>query len=159
MRRRHLAGLLALTAAAGGCSSAPAPQGSSTAERAAAVAVQPPATPQPAASVSPVPPAGTVTVADGPFTDSVVLDALELRDGTLTGTVDVVSDVSELLALEVQVDAYDPGGALLGSARQVVDPEDAEEHHTTAGVVDLPLVVAAPGAASVVLSVPVLVNE
>jgi hypothetical protein len=100
-----------------------------------------------------------VTIAPGPFTDRVRLEGLALSQGQVSATLDVVSDVSELIALEVQVDAYDATGALLGSERQVVDPDAAEAYHSTAGIQDLPIAVPAPGAASAVLSIPVLVNE
>ena len=140
------------------CSSSPdAPTGAGLA---ASVARETPAAPAAApAELSPVPPAGTVTVQPGPFTDRVRLEGLALADGQVSGTLDVVSDVSELLALEVQVDAYDATGALLGSARMVVDPAEAEEFNSTAGIQDLPVTVPATGASSAVVRIPVLVNE
>ena len=134
--------------------------GSAAADLAASVAAQSPAPPPaPAPSLDPVPAPGTVTVAPGPFVDRVSLEGLALSGDQVTGTLDMVRDVSEVLALEVQVDAYDTSGALLGTQTWVADPASTEEHHTTEGVQDLPLAIAAPGAASAVLSIPVLVNE
>lgn len=109
--------------------------------------------------LDPVPPAGTVALVPGPFDDRLAVNDPALVEGRVTATVDVVSDVSELLALELDVAWYDEEGALLGSTREVVDPDDAEAFHTQAGIVGLPIDVAAPGAASATLSIPVLVNE
>ena len=160
-RSRALVVAAVAVAVSAACSPAPEAAPSTTApDLAASVATQPPAPPPaPAPTLDPVPAPGTVAVAPGPFVDRVRLEGLALAGDRVTGTLDVVSDVSEVLALEVQVDSYDASGALLGTQTLVVDPESTEEHHTTAGVQDLPLAVAAPGATSAVLSIPVLVNE
>lgn len=106
-----------------------------------------------------VPDPGAVEVLDGPFLDRVVVHDAVLADGVVAARIDVVKDVSELLALEVDVAWYDDEGALVGSSRYVVDPEAAEEFHSTAGISDLPIEVRAPGGVSATLAVPVLVNE
>ncbi len=74
--------------------------------------------------------------------------------------VDVTSDVSDVLALELVADFYDGAGRLLGSGR--AEHSDEEMHGTPGQPLDL--VVPADRAwsarvASAVLSVPVLVNE
>lgn len=104
---------------------------------------------------------GVVRVPSGPFTDRLSFHGLRLRAGRVSGTVDVVSDVGEVIGLEVRVDFYDRAGAFLGSARQVFDTEATGRFHSTAGVTGLPVTVAAPvgGYYSAVLTVPVLVNE
>ncbi len=148
-----------LVPAAAGCAPGPASGDPGAVQRAAEVATQAPVVPAPAASITPPAVPGTVQVVAGPFTDRIALDALVLADGVVTGTISVTKDVSELIALEVQVDAYDGAGALVGSEVLVVDPEDAEAYHSTAGVVGYPLAVPATDAVTAVLSVPVLVNE
>lgn len=152
-----LAALLVLPLAA--CTAPADPAAPDVAAGAAAVALAtPPPGPSAAPSVTPPPEPGTVVILDGPFLDRMRLD-LTLADGQVRGTVDVTADVSELLALELDVAWYDAAGRLLGSQRHVVDPELAEEYHTTQGVVGLPVEVAAPDAVSATVAVPVLVNE
>lgn len=119
----------------------------------------PDAGPSPVAELTVVPEQGVVTPLDGPFTDRVVVHDATLVDDLVTARIDVVKDVSELLALEVDVAWYDAGGLLVGSTRHVVDPEVAEEFHSTAGILGLPLEVPAPGGVSATLGFPVLVNE
>jgi hypothetical protein len=104
---------------------------------------------------------GEVRVAGGPFADRLSFHDLRLRAGRVSGTVDVVSDVSEVIGLEVRVDFYDQAGTLVGSDRQVFDTEATDQYHTDAGVAGLPVTLAAPlgGSRSAVLTVPVLVNE
>lgn len=53
----------------------------------------------------------------------------------------------------------DADGSLVGSTREVVDAAHAEQLRTTAGIVDLPIDVPAPGGVSAVLGIPVLVDE
>ena len=148
----------ALTCAA--CSGADSANPAVGPSQAAAVVVAPPRPePAPAATLQVVPPAGTVGVVSGPFTDRVRFAGLTLLEGRVSGTLDITSDVSELLALELAVALYDPAGRLIGTERQIVDPEEAEAYHPPQGIRGLPVDVAAPGAASVHLSIPVLVNE
>lgn len=158
-----LAAWVAATLALGACTASTTtedPAVPDVAVGAADVARQPPGLDAgPAASVAPVPDPGTVTLIEGPFTARVHLDGLTLVDGRLTGTLDVVSDVSELLALELDAAWYDADGALVGSSRTVVDPATAEQFHTVDGIADLPFDIPTPGAVSATLAIPVLVNE
>ena len=163
--------MILVAAGLAGCSGASSTGGTEgdrdVAAGAAAVAAQLPSTePSVAASVAAGAPPGSVTVCTGPFIDRLRLSDLLLTgsaggSSSVTGHLDVVSDVSEIIALEIRVDFYDVAGRLVGSAQQVFDPAATEVFHTTAGVVGLPFSVTAPvaGANSAVLSVPVLVNE
>lgn len=154
-----VAGALAALLALAACTAPADPPAPDVAAGAAAVALATPSpAPSAAPSVTPLPEPGTVVILDGPFLDRMRLD-LALADGQVRGTLDVTADVSELIALELDVAWYDAAGQLLGSQRHVVDAEVAEEHHTTQGVVGLPVAVAAPGAVSATVAVPVLVNE
>jgi hypothetical protein len=143
-----------------GCAGGEATRAGDVPATAAAVALT---APSPAAGVptrlEATPAPGTVAVVDGPFTDRVVVHDATLEGDVVTARLDVVKDVSELLALEVDVAWYDAEGELVDSVRHVVDPEAAEEYHSTAGIVGLPLDVAAPGGVSATLAIPVLVNE
>lgn len=164
-------GAIGIAVALAGCSaSGPADDaapGPDAAAAAAAVATQSPAAPAPPApTIGAGAPAGTVDVQPGPFVDRVRLTELRLAGGAVTGVLDVVSDVSEVINLEVQVDFYDGAGALLGSDRAVFDTAATEEFHTTAGVVGLPFSAEVTGPRvresevnSAVLSIPALVNE
>lgn len=156
---------VALIALMSGCSTAGLAAPAPAAEPARAAVVRQSPAPPPA-QLSPVPAPGTVGRASGPFDDRYELTAAALRAGEVTARVQVTSDVSGLIVLEVQADFYDGAGALLGSARS----ETAEGHGGTSdteleaehgGV--LVRIAGAPAwrarVASVVLSVPVLVNE
>lgn len=161
---------LALTA---GCGSGPAVQQQAAAPLLPVTAAGPPAPP---GRLDPVPAPGTVVHGSGPFDDRYGLTVVRLRDRTLTGTLVVTADVSELLDLEVHVACYDRAGGLLGVARQVVHGEDhahgaadrgaadahgADEHRGDEPDADgVPLRLRCPaGVRSAVLTVPVLVNE
>lgn len=162
-----LTGLL-LAAAIAGCSS---PAGRSVGDGAGRPpGIQPVARHQVAAPaparLTPVPPPGTIGRTDGPFDDRYQLVRPSLRDGVVQATVRVTADVSGLIVLEVQGDFYDARGALLGSVRSAYSEgeggtADTPRHAETDGV---PVTVRAADAwrskvSSVVLSVPVLVNE
>ena len=140
----------------------PAPARTDAAAEAASVAGQAPQ-PEgaPADSIGAGVPAGTVSVADGPFTDRLRITELQLSGSAVTGSLAVTSDVSEVLNLELRVDFYGAAGDLLGSNRQVFTAQDTEPFHSTSGVVGLPITVPAPllGSHSAVVSIPVLVNE
>ncbi|QTE28268.1 hypothetical protein [Pengzhenrongella sicca] len=160
--------LAALAACSAEGSSADGAARVDAAASAAAVARQAPADEEaPAATVAPGAAAGSVEVLPGPFVERLRLSALALSEPdaggaqTVTGQLDVVSDVSEVIALEVRVDCYDAAGALLGSGRQVLDSAATEQFHSAAGVIGVPLSVSCPAGAahSAILSVPVLVNE
>lgn len=73
----------------------------------------------------------------------------------------MVSDVSEVIDLEVHVDFYDRAGALVGSAGQVFDTESTEEFQTTAGVLGVPLSLSTPaeGARSAVLTTALVTSR
>ncbi|WP_129337552.1 hypothetical protein [Cellulomonas endophytica] len=154
----------ALVVALAGCST-PDAATVDVAGQAREVALSSPAPAPAAAEALDAPaPAGTVVVLDGPFTDRIELRELRLEEGGhVVAAADVTKDVSELLELELEVAWYDAAGALVTSVRHVVDPEDAEEHHSAAGVIGLPVDVAppvpVPADASATVAVPVLVNE
>ncbi len=147
---------LALTA---GCAaSGPPVQQQAVASLLPVTAAGPPAPP---GRLDPVPAPGTVVHGAGPFDDRYGLTAVRLRDRTLTGTLVVTSDVSELLDLEVHAACYDRAGALLGIARQVVHGEDhAHEAADEDAADEVPVRLRCPARVrSAVLTVPVLVNE
>jgi hypothetical protein len=157
---RATVGVLLTLGLAAGCAAGGPTKAGDVPATAAAIALT---APSPAGSVpahlevTPAP--GTVAVVDGPFTDRVVVHDAMVEGDVLTARLDVVKDVSELLALEIDVAWYDAEGQLVGSVRHVVDLAEAEEYHSTAGVMGLPLDVAAPGGVSATLAIPVLVNE
>jgi len=108
---------------------------------------------------------GTVDQVVGPFDDRFAFADLALRDGTVTGTLTVTSDVSELLELEVQVGFYDAAGGYLGTASFVHHHEESQGHEA-AGTPDESerFQVRAPRSFAgrvdaAVVGVPVLVNE
>ena len=108
------------------------------------------------------PAAGVVERAPGPFDDRFDLTGLALRSGTVTGSLAITSDVSDLLVLEVHAAFYGAGGALLGTAVQV-EREYGEGGHSSAGGL-VPVSIVAPAAyrsrvVSARVFVPVLVNE
>ena len=124
------------------------------------VPLAPPTEATPATTLATVPAAGTVRLAQGPFNDRFTLSGLALAAGSVTASLTITSDVSELISLEVAVAFYGADGALVGTGRQVTGTAESEPFHTTAGIVGLPLRIDGPaGASSAVLSVPVLVNE
>lgn len=112
-------------------------------------------------------PAGTVRLAAGPFNDRFVLRGLRWHKNgrpAVTGTLDVNSDVSELLALTVSASFYDARGRALGSTSyRMAPPAHEEAHPIGADLNRAPFRLTAPPAAArataAVLSVPVLVNE
>ncbi len=104
---------------------------------------------------------GTVVQAAGPFDDRFELEGMAFDGVTVTGSVVVTSDVSELIELEVIAGFYDGTGELLGSAIFV----RAEEEHGS-GPPELTTefsIIAPPGLpgtpVSAAVGVPVLVNE
>lgn len=72
--------------------------------------------------------AGRVQIEDGPFTDRVRASRLQVRPGrrpVLTGRLLNRTDVSEVLALQLQADFYDRRSRYLGSGKTIY--EEAEE--------------------------------
>lgn len=112
-------------------------------------------------------PAGTVRLAAGPFNDRFVVRGLRWHQSgrpSVTGTLDVTSDVSELLALTVSASFYDARGRVLGTtSHRMAPPAHEEAHPIGADLNRAPFRLTAPPAAAqataAVLSVPVLVNE
>src|SRR4051794_23538677 len=107
---------------------------------------------------------GTVAQAKGPFDDRFRFEHLAFESGTVTGTVGITSDVSDLLELEVLVGFYDKDGRFLGTNR-FVHHAGADNHaHPGPPSENEPFKVAAPAgtagqAASAAAGIPVLVNE
>lgn len=131
-----------------------------------ALAPGPTANPAPTTLATP-PPAGTVARRSGPFDDRYELRDPALTAGVASARLVVTSDVSALITVELAADFYDEVGRLLGSASAIYSEDEGGEstpkvpHAELDGV---PLTVAADPAwrakvASVVLSVPSLVNE
>ena len=112
------------------------------------------------------PTAGAVVPAAGPFDDRFVLQDLRFDGARVSGIVDVTSDVSEVLELQVLAGFYDTNGALLGTDRFVhhltddggTDPATGTPQEHTVFSIAVPAEFAGR-AVSVSLGVPVLVNE
>lgn len=122
------------------------------------------------------PSAGQLVQAPGPFDDRFRFDELRLDKGTVTGSVTVTSDVSELLELQVVAGFHDEQGTLLGTERfthhlEATHAHDAGEAHGhesgSPGATPFPhqdFRLQAPAAyrdrvVSASVGVPVLVNE
>ncbi len=125
-------------------------------------------TPTLASLASAGPAAGTVTQAAGPFDDRFVLQDLAFSGDGVTGSVEVTSDVSEVIELEVVAGFYGTDGALLGQESFVLhaDEEESGHAHTHSGPPEevhefaVPVPPALAGTAvSAAVGVPVLVNE
>ncbi|MCW2778012.1 MAG: hypothetical protein JWN17_1737 [Frankiales bacterium] len=159
MRRAALLLLLVLplSACAGSPSPVAAPQ-----LAAATTSPEPGPAAAPATLDSPVP-RGTVSREPGPFDDRFRLTGTRLAADGVHTRVDVTSDVSDVLALEVVAHFYDARGALLGSGRATHSDEEMVAHGGTPDEHVELLVPTTPAWASrvtsAVLSVPVLVNE
>lgn len=113
-----------------------------------------------------VPAPGTVGRAEGPFDDRFRLTGATLAQGAVSAAVQLTSDVSGLVVLEVQADFYDSAGLLLGSERSSYSEGEGGTADTDRAAETGRLAVRIPAqpawrdrVASVVLSVPVLVNE
>ena len=110
--------------------------------------------------------AGAVVPAAGPFDDRFVLQDLRFDGARVSGIVDVTSDVSEVLELQVLAGFYDTNGAMLGTDRFVhhltddggTDPTTGTPQEHTVFSIAVPAELAGR-AVSVSLGVPVLVNE
>ena len=111
------------------------------------------------------PAAGEVAAAPGPFDDRYRFTGLSLAEGEVAGTVEITTEVSELLELEVLAGFYDADGTLVGTGRHV-QHADAHEGHAEEGPPPRahPFVIAVPGdvraeVVAAAVGVPVLVNE
>jgi hypothetical protein len=117
----------------------------------------------PAASITATP--GEVRVTPGPFTDRIQLAGTRLDGPTVHGTLAITTDVSDVLALEVQAAFYDATGRLVGTGTFRHADEDAMggggAHVPHNDGIDFTITAAPAGAAvsAAVLSIPVLVNE
>ena len=113
------------------------------------------------------PPSGTVVTVPGPFDDRFTLADVQVSGGVVTGRLKVVSDVSEILELQVLAGFYDDRGDFLGTGRAVFHLDEEEGHpHEEAGSpnetetfrIRAPEDVAGEISAAAI-GVPVLVNE
>ncbi|SDS74811.1 hypothetical protein SAMN04488543_2308 [Friedmanniella luteola] len=108
---------------------------------------------------------GTVVAAPGPFDDRYRLTGLRLTRDEVVGAVEITSDVSATLDLEVLAGFYDRDGRLLGTARHVQHADEhGAEHPEGRPPVTHPFAIGVPaGVADRVVAaavgVPVLVNE
>lgn len=110
------------------------------------------------------PAAGTVARLTGPFDDRFVLHDVTLGRTAVTGEVEVTSDVSDILELQVLAGFYDADGTLVGQGRYThhldedthsdTGPPEERERFRVAIPADLRDVVR-----SAAIGVPVLVNE
>ncbi|MFE3953384.1 hypothetical protein ACFXPS_04260 [Nocardia sp. NPDC059091] len=160
MRRRtgFLKMGLLMAAASAGCSTAPHAADSAPAPTPMA-APKPASAPVSAVTVSP----GEVRLSPGPFTDRVRLNGIRLEGASVRGTLAIISDISDVLALEVHAAFYDTTGHVVGAGTfQHADAEPGGGAHApnpdgipftiTASPADAPI-------SAAVLSIPVLVNE
>jgi hypothetical protein len=109
------------------------------------------------------PTVGTVGLASGPFDNRFALEELAFDGQTVTGHIEITSDVSEVIELEVLAGFYDAGNEFLGTAAYVhhAGQEHShegppEEHYEFSVAVPAEL---AGRAVSAAVGVPVLVNE
>ena len=108
---------------------------------------------------------GTVAQAAGPFDDRFAFQELTFSKARVRGSVQVSSDVSELLELEVLAGFYDESGRLLGTARHVDHrTEGSGAAHADEGPPSARFDIAVPkglrgATVSAAVGVVVLVNE
>jgi len=107
---------------------------------------------------------GAVVQLSGPFDDRLTLSRLTLSSGTVTATLRVTSDVSDLLELQVLAGFYDRHGAFLGAGRFTHHQGEVGHAHTgPPNEVEHIRITAPPKirgrVASAAVGVPVLVNE
>ncbi|VXB09848.1 conserved exported hypothetical protein [Microbacterium sp. 8M] len=150
-----------------GCTPAPAPGTPSAQSGVAATTLPGLATPTGEPDLASLhgvhPEPGQAVTAAGPFDDRFVVHDLAFDGSAVTGTIEITSDVSDVLELMVVAGFYDAQGALLGTARFERHGEDHEVHagppsEATAFRVDVPDALRGT-AASAAIGVPVLVNE
>jgi hypothetical protein len=152
-------------AAAGVASAEPDPAPSATAETSFPdLAAATRETPSLASLAAADPAAGTVAQASGPFDDRFVLHDLALGDAEVSGSVEITSDVSEVLELEVVAGFYNADGVLLGENAFVLHADEEEHSHAGEPEESHAFTVPVPDAlagevASAAVGVSVLVNE
>lgn len=107
---------------------------------------------------------GTVGRIPGPFDDRFSYGKVTFDGRQVTGSLDITSDVSDLLELQVLAGFYDASGTLLGTARFTHHLDESAHHdegppseHETF-TIKVPRKLAGK-AASAAVGVPVLVNE
>jgi hypothetical protein len=120
--------------------------------------------PVPAGIETAAPAAGQVRRLGGPFDDRFRWERLRVAEGQVSGSVRVISDVSDLLELQVVVGFYDARGRYLGLARYSHHLEEGTHAHQGPPEEVESFTLRAPTAfrakvASATVSVPVLVNE
>ncbi|HIW28988.1 MAG TPA: hypothetical protein H9987_03100 [Candidatus Luteococcus avicola] len=128
--------------------------------------------PTPASMATASPAAGQVVQVAGPFDDRFTLSGLTLDGSTVSGTLRITSDVSELLELQVVAGFHDASGRLLGTSRFTHHLDGAHTHEEASAAPGASVdphpseefeIKAPAGIASKVVSasvgVPVLVNE
>lgn len=170
-----LAGVVALGAGAGIAAatgvpgSRPAAAGSAAPALSAARTALPgytPATAEPdlpgLRSARPAP--GTVAQVAGPFDNRFTLEGSAFDGAAVTTTVQVSSDTSDLLALQLLAGFYDASGALLGTARFNLDEAVGTDPATGPPAQRYPVRITVPAelagrAVSAAIGVTVLVNE
>jgi hypothetical protein len=111
------------------------------------------------------PEAGTVALAEGPFDDRFHVNDLVFDGTSVSGSILIDSDVSEVINLEVIAGFYDISGALIGDGRFVLESNHGSPHASSGApreslTFQISVPVANVGrAVSVAVGVPVLVNE
>jgi hypothetical protein len=100
----------------------------------------------------------------GPFDDRLRMRHLDLAGDVVAGSVDVTSDVSDILELQVLAGFYDRHGSLLGTGRFVHHLVEDGHQHTGPPEEEVDFRIAAPQrirdrVAAAAVGVPVLVNE
>jgi hypothetical protein len=110
-------------------------------------------------SAQPAP--GKVTWVKGPFDDRFRISDARFDGSALRGELDITSDVSTLLELQVLAGFYDAGGHYLGEGRWTLHSDDHDLGHPDESVdfvVRVPAAYAGKAVAAAA-GVPVLVNE
>lgn len=107
---------------------------------------------------------GAVVQAAGPFDDRFDLSALRFDGTQVTGRVEITSDVSDLLELQVQAGFYDGAGRLLGTADDSYHADEDAAGRAGPPAETHPFSVGVPGplrgeAVAAAVGVTVLVNE
>jgi hypothetical protein len=107
---------------------------------------------------------GTVIQLTGPFDDRFELRHMALEGHVVTGSLEITSDVSDLLELQVLAGFYDRHGSLLGTGRFVHHLQEDGHQHAGPPIETEDFEISAPRqfrdrVASAAVGVPVLVNE